>query len=134
MRFILDFRRSSSVISDSVHVLQTSSVLEAVFEAAVALRLACLNDWRQQVKSHEKVELRQWIVQYLVQHSATGLSGPSLAVLSTLRVAHACILKRLWLESGAEQWQNAVQVCVSVKILHGLRKANIVPRLYRCIM
>lgn len=110
MRFILDFRRSSSVISDAVHVLQNSRVLEAVFEAAVALRLACLSDWRHQVKAHEKVELRQWLVQYLVQHTSAGLSGPSLAVISTLRVAHACILKRLWLESGAGQWQASVHV------------------------
>ena len=117
MRFILEFRRSSSVVKDSVHVLQTSSVLEAVFEAAVSLRLACLNDWRQQVKAHERVELRQWLAQYLVQHSAADLTGPSLAVISTLRVAHACVLKRLWLESGAEQWQSAVHVCPSLSHL-----------------
>ena len=100
-----------------MHVLQTSSVLEAVFEAAVSLRLACLNDWRQQVKAHERVELRQWLAQYLVQHSAADLTGPSLAVISTLRVAHACVLKRLWLESGAEQWQSAVHVCPSLSHL-----------------
>lgn len=111
MRFILDFRRSSTVITDSVHILQTSRIIEAVFEAAVALRLACLNDWRQQVKAHEKVELRQWLAQYLVQHSASGLTGPSIAVMSTLRVAHACMLKRLWLESGAVQGAAAVHVC-----------------------
>lgn len=117
MRFILEFRRSSSVVKDSVHVLQNSSVLEAVFEAAVSLRLACLNDWRQQVKAHERVELRQWLAQYLVQHSAADLTGPSLAVISTLRVAHACVLKRLWLESGAEQWQSALHVCPSLSHL-----------------
>lgn len=110
MRFILQFRQSGSVIKDSVHVLQTSQMLEAVFEASVALRQACQNDWRLQVKANEKVELRQWLVQYLVKHSPSDHTGPFLAVLSTLQMAHACVLKRLWLETGAEQCQGAVHV------------------------
>jgi hypothetical protein len=109
MRVVLDFRASASVVSNSVHVLQTSHVVEAAFQAAVALRLACLRDWHK-IQESEKSELRQWTLQYLIQHSEAGHVGPTAAIISTLRAAHAITLKRQWLDSSLGPWRDVVKV------------------------
>lgn len=102
-RVILEFHNAADPIPACVHVLQTSHDVGAIFQAAVALRKACMNTGWAKLSQHSRLELRVWVLQFIVHHGKGGGHGPMAPVLQTMLEAHAIILKLLWLDLPQEQ-------------------------------
>lgn len=109
-RVILAFHNISDPIPAYLHVLQKSQAVDAIFQAAVALRKACINGGWSQITSNDKLELRVWVLQFLIHHGKAGGHGPMAPVLQTMLETHAIILKLLWTELPQEQVRAFIQV------------------------
>eukprot|EP00892_Ulva_mutabilis_P011196 jgi/Ulvmu1/8449/UM043_0027.1 len=102
-RVILAFHSMSDPIPACLHVLQKSQAVDAVFQATIALRKACINNGWSQLPPNDKLELRVWVLQFLVHHGKAGGHGPMAPVLQTMLETHAIILKLLWTELAQDQ-------------------------------
>ena len=109
-RVILAFHNAADPIPACLQVLQKSQSVDAIFQATVALRKACINNGWIQLDPNSKLELRIWVLQFLVHHGKGGGHGPMAPVLQTMMETHAIILKLLWLELPQEQACAFIQV------------------------
>lgn len=109
-RVILEFHNAADAIPACLHVLQQSQDVGAIFQAAVALRKACINNGWAKLQLSSRLELRDWVMQFILHHGKGGSHGPMAPVLQTMIETHAVILKLLWLELPQEQSCAFIQV------------------------
>ena len=100
---LLEFRRSPHALPACRHILRTSSVVEACFQAAATLRDAALRDWSA-LPPEERAGLRQFCLEIVLgQDARGGASGACPAssmpvVVSQLVSVLAALIKRAWLD------------------------------------
>lgn len=109
-RVILEFHNAADPIPACLHVLQKSQDVGAIFQAAVALRKACINTGWAKLSQQSRLELRVWVLQFIVHHGKGGGQGSMAPVLQTMLEAHAIILKLLWLDLPQQQSCAFIQV------------------------
>lgn len=81
-----------------------------MFQAAVALRKACIGSGWAKLAQPSRLELRVWVLQFIVHHGRGGGHGPMAPVLQTIMEVHAMVVKLLWLEIPQEQSRAFIQV------------------------
>lgn len=109
-RVILEFHNAADPIPACLHVLQNSQDVGAMFQAAVALRKACIGSGWAKLAQPSRLELRVWVLQFIVHHGKGGGHGPMAPVLQTIMEVHAIVVKLLWLEISQEQSCAFIQV------------------------
>jgi hypothetical protein len=94
----LEFRRSPHALAACRHILETSAVIEAQFQAAATLRDAALRDWNA-LPPTERARLRQFCLHLILQKQPP----PPPVVASQITSTLAVLLKRAWLDDGADR-------------------------------
>tara|TARA_B110000977_G_scaffold121026_2_gene155714 strand:- start:1251 stop:3140 length:1890 start_codon:yes stop_codon:yes gene_type:complete len=105
---LLEFRKSPRALPACRHILKTSPVMEACFQAASTLRDSALRDWSA-LPNEERTGLRQFCLEILLGSGGDGNNKqPSPAsnmpvVLSQLVATLAVMIKRSWLDVDETQ-------------------------------
>ena len=99
---LIEFRRSPHALPACRHILRTSGVVEACFQASTTLRDAALRDWAA-LPPEERAGLRQFCLSVLLgsNDNATAAAAPASTmpvVTSQLISVLAVMIKRAWLD------------------------------------
>ena len=95
---LMEFRRSPHALGACRHILEQSTVTEAAFQAAATLRDAALRDWAA-LPPAERSGLRQFCLHLVLVKSPP----PPPVVVSQIISTLAVLLKRAWLDAGADR-------------------------------